>query len=121
MTSVEIPAARDLCRACLGDEQPHFAWFFWPVEFAWTADERAALLGWLAEHDVDGNDVCAVALNVTINNGASLHTTVYVSGEEGGRIVDLARDEAVTRPVVVPLRSLPPTPGFCRDHKGREV
>jgi hypothetical protein len=65
-------------------------------------EDRERLNAWLAS--VGGNPKTTVAFAVIANgDGWDLHVTEKVQGEHGGDILDLALNDVVTRPRIIPL------------------
>ncbi|TDB88351.1 hypothetical protein E1264_11760 [Actinomadura sp. KC216] len=76
-----------------------------------TGDEQAALTVWLREHGIEPGSVAAGCVAVMAGkDGSELHVTEFVTGEDGGPVVDYAANRVVTRPRIVPLATEPPFP-----------
>jgi hypothetical protein len=70
---------------------------------------RTLVCDWLAQHDIDAKDVRAVGVFRNADDTARhLHATLMARDADGRIRTDLASEQVVTEPHVVPLLAPPP-------------
>lgn len=72
-----------------------------------TEEELVVMDGWFRAHDIDLREIRQNAV-ITAGDPPQLHVSVFQTNEAGQRYADLAAEQVVTLPRVVPLRWAPP-------------
>jgi len=75
-------------------------------------DRREELVEWIQSLDIRPADVLERGVILQGENQYELHLTKYIRNERGSIQLDLARDEAVTEPLVVELGASPTWPAW---------